>query len=299
MHNDISVHRVVKTEKRAGQFIAPHRHPFFHYIYSLHGRAMVTVQHENFLMEERTLMLVPPEALHSVVGVDVACSVDIKFSCSPQLQQQLTELPVCLHRLGEREDSLIRSIFEEAVVQNENYDEMVNIHLYELLILLLRNQHQSNSLWQSRDYPIHGVKNEQIRHALQLIETQICQPIKIADLAAECGYNKNYFQAFFKENVGINPNSYINHRKISCARDLMMYSSMKVTQISEYLGFQSIHYFSRLFKSLTGYTPTAYMRRVKQACPINVLQNEYTPAGEFEIPLCTAGADSVETEEDA
>ena len=60
---------------------------------------------------------------------------------------------------------------------------------------------------------------------------------------------------------------------------------MNVKETSEYLGFQSIHYFSRLFKRLAGITPTEYIRRTKQAVSVNVIKNEYTPAGQFEIPL--------------
>lgn len=41
MRNDVSVHRVVKNKKMAGQYIEPHRHNFFHYIYCLSGHTCV------------------------------------------------------------------------------------------------------------------------------------------------------------------------------------------------------------------------------------------------------------------
>ncbi|MDD5832143.1 MAG: AraC family transcriptional regulator [Clostridiales bacterium] len=66
---------------------------------------------------------------------------------------------------------------------------------------------------------------------------------------------------------------------------MMLYSELNITQISEVLGFQSIHYFSRLFKKIVGIAPTEYISRVKDNRPINVLHNANTPKGEFEIPL--------------
>ena len=273
-------------EKRRDQLIPEHRHSFFHYIYCLSGHTSVTVDYESFLTGARALVLVPPETNHSILGLDVACSVDVKFSCSPAWQQELLSLPYFLPSLGDYEDHLLRTIFEEAVGQHENYDELINLRLYELLILLLRRQHQSQSLWQETAvYPFSADTDPQVQKILELIEEHICQPLRIAELAGEFGYNKNYFQTFFKEHVGLNPSAYINQRKVSRARKLMLYSHMNVTEISEYLGFQSIHYFSRLFKQLTGVTPTEYIRRAKQVVSINVVKNEYTPTGQFEIPL--------------
>lgn len=286
MRNDISVHRVVKMEKCRNQLIPEHRHFFFHYIYCLNGHTSVTVNGMTLLTGARTLVLVPPQTDHSILGLDVACSIDVKFSCSAAWKQELLTLPYFFTSLGDYEDHLLRAIFEEAVGQHEHYDELINLHLYELLILLLRRQHQSQGLWQEASvYPFSTDTDPQVQKILKLIESRLCQPLRIGDLAGELGYNKNYFQAFFKEHVGINPSAYINQRKISRAKKLMLYSHMNVTEISAYLGFQSIHYFSRLFKQLTGITPTEYIQRTKQTVSINVVKNEYTPAGQFEIPL--------------
>ncbi|MBR6113696.1 MAG: helix-turn-helix domain-containing protein [Oscillospiraceae bacterium] len=285
MRDDVTVHRVVKTEKRRGEQIPDHRHPFFHYIYCLRGHTQVTVGTQTFPTDERTLVLVPPETGHSILGLDSACSLDVKFSCSDALRSRLCTLPVRIERLDGYEDDLLRGIFEEAVSQQEDYDELINLRLYELLILLLRQQDPERERWESRRYPAAASKNERIRPALEYIEAHLREPIRVSELADVCGYNRNYFQSIFKEDTGVNPGSYISRRRIALARERMMYSEATVTEVSEYLGFQSIHYFSRLFRRLCGVTPTEYMRRVKEARPINVQHNEFTPEGEFEIPL--------------
>ena len=38
---------------------------------------------------------------------------------------------------------------------------------------------------------------------------------------------------------------------------------MNFTQISDFLGYSSIHYFSRQFKKLSGMTPTEYATSIK------------------------------------
>ena len=65
----------------------------------------------------------------------------------------------------------------------------------------------------------------------------------------------------------------------------MLYSELNVSQIAEKLSYQSIHYFSRLFKQMTGIPHSEYIDRVKSDRPVNVIYNQNTPEGEFEIPL--------------
>ena len=285
MRNQVIVHRVVKNVKRSGQYIEPHSHAFFHYIYSLGGHTRVTFGETSFRTEPGSLVLIPPETVHGISSLDTSCCLDLKFSCSEALAAQITGLPCYLRAVDDRAHSLIRNIFEEAVGQERDYDEIINIRLYELLILLLRQQSGGEAGRMMSCYPASALDHENIRQALQIVEQELETPIRVSDLAERCGYSENYFRQVFRESVGMAPNAYINQRKIAKAKELMLYSEQNVTQIAEQLGYQSIHYFSRLFKKVTGITPTDYISRVKDNRPINIIHNSNTPQGEFEIPV--------------
>jgi len=56
---------------------------------------------------------------------------------------------------------------------------------------------------------------------------------------------------------------FFSHMKINFARRLIRENDMNFTQISEFLGYSSIHYFSRQFKKLCGMTPTEYALSIK------------------------------------
>lgn len=285
MRNNVEVHRVVKNVKQRGQYIEPHSHVFFHYIYSLRGHTRVTADGTAYETEPGSLVLLPPGAVHDIVSTDTSCCLDLKFSCSPALTAQLAELPRYIRAVGQRENDLIRNVFEEAVGQERDYDEIINIRLYELLILLLRKKDGGDEPWLLMGHSEAVRANENIRRVLQAVDAELSRPIKVSELAERCGYSENYFRQVFRECVGLSPNAYINQRKIAKAKELMLYSELNVSQIAESLGFQSIHYFSRLFKKLVGIAPTGYVSRVKDNRPINVLHNENTPKGEFEIPV--------------
>ena len=240
---------------------------------------------ETYETEPGSLVLLPPGITHDIVSLDTSCCLDLKFSCSKQLTSRLAELPRYIRTVGQRENSLIRNIFEEAVGQERDYDEIINIRLYELLIILLRQTDATKNPWQLVGHSETACSNENISRTLQTVEEALERPIKVSELAQQCGYSENYFRQIFRECVGITPNAYINQRKIAKAKERMLYSEMNLSQIAESLGFQSIHYFSRLFKKVAGIAPTDYVSRIKDNRPTNVLHNANTPEGEFEIPV--------------
>ena len=51
--------------------------------------------------------------------------------------------------------------------------------------------------------------------------------------------------------------------KVNAAKQLIRTNKMNFTQISEQLGYTSIHYFSRQFKKVTGMTPSEYASSIK------------------------------------
>ena len=56
---------------------------------------------------------------------------------------------------------------------------------------------------------------------------------------------------------------FFTRMKIDFAKQLIRENDMNFTQISDFLGYSSIHYFSRQFKKLSGMTPTEYATSIK------------------------------------
>ncbi|MCU9815154.1 helix-turn-helix transcriptional regulator [Paraclostridium sp. AKS73] len=68
--------------------------------------------------------------------------------------------------------------------------------------------------------------------------------------------------SLFKKNTNKTVNNYINDIKLKKSKELIKSSSYTFSQISELLGFSSIHYFSRKFKSHFGISPTEYSKSI-------------------------------------
>ena len=74
--------------------------------------------------------------------------------------------------------------------------------------------------------------------------------------------SRTYLCRIFKEETGNSPIHYWLEQKIRAAKKMIREEELNVTQISESLGFASIHHFSRMFKRFTGLSPIAYKSSV-------------------------------------
>ncbi|MGE4485465.1 MAG: AraC family transcriptional regulator [Oscillospiraceae bacterium] len=284
LHN-ISVHRIVKDIKKTGQYIETHKHEYYHFIYGICGNACVTVDKTDYLLEKGTLVMVPPGTDHAVYSLDTSCSLSIKFTCDRNIKNKIQGLPICLKHLDEYQDEMLKSLFEEAVNQQACYGEMIDLRFNELLILLER-RFKAEADSKRTIYPLPtSTRKKRLQKGIEFIQNNLEKPITVAQVAEVCGYHKNYLTEVFRGETGFTPNEYICQGKMAMARDLMLYSDLNITQVSEKLGFESIHYFSRVFKKTMGIPPSEYIFRTRSDKGINIIHNRYTPPGEFEIPL--------------
>ncbi|MCR5785262.1 MAG: AraC family transcriptional regulator [Eubacterium sp.] len=92
------------------------------------------------------------------------------------------------------------------------------------------------------------------------------EKISVKDIADYIGKSPNYVSKVFKESTGMSLTDYINNEKINAAKNILKYSDLDVSAVSNFLSFSSQAYFGKVFKELTGITPKKYKdtNRVKE-----------------------------------
>ncbi|PZT54100.1 response regulator [Paenibacillus silvae] len=85
--------------------------------------------------------------------------------------------------------------------------------------------------------------------------------LSLAILAGKVGLNPSYLSRWYKKNAGEALSDYINRVRISKAKELLVSSEMRVSDISSKLGFTDPHYFFRFFKKIEKCTPTEFRER--------------------------------------
>lgn len=88
--------------------------------------------------------------------------------------------------------------------------------------------------------------------------------IKFSDVMRIADIGENNFKRYFKDITGSSVMHYFKKTKIERAKELIKKGSFSFTQISQMLGYDSIHYFSRQFKRIEGISPTEYKSNLKK-----------------------------------
>ena len=102
----------------------------------------------------------------------------------------------------------------------------------------------------------------------KLIFNEICDylgesldcSVTLESLARRFHLGKSTLTALFRSECGMGVIAYFNLMRIDEAKRLIRKGGMNFSEISNALGFSSIHYFSRLFKAITGITPSEYAK---------------------------------------
>lgn len=150
------------------------------------------------------------------------------------------------------------------MVAREGTDPMELMKFKSRLELLLLELYTDNK----REKPTRSASNqvnfreEQWDTVTAYLRSQLHRTLSQDEIAAHCSISVSKLKKLCHEQLGCGPIAYFLALKIGEAKRLIHDSSLNFTQISERLGFSSIHYFSKLFKEKTGLTPSEYAKRI-------------------------------------
>lgn len=80
----------------------------------------------------------------------------------------------------------------------------------------------------------------------------------VSDVADYFGYNPEYLTTLVKKNTSHSIIDRINMSKISRAKEMLLGTNLRISEIAPLCGFTDSKYFSRLFRKLTDTTPGEY-----------------------------------------
>lgn len=101
-------------------------------------------------------------------------------------------------------------------------------------------------------------KAEQLKPALEYIETHYGQPITLEALARLSGLSPKYFCRFFRAIVHRSPIDYVNYYRVECASHFLTATDMTVAEIAQHCGYNDSSFFIKQFRKYKGTTPKRY-----------------------------------------
>jgi transcriptional regulator GlxA family with amidase domain len=98
----------------------------------------------------------------------------------------------------------------------------------------------------------------EIWKARKFIHEQAEEQLGLTRVAKMVNISPNHLSEKFKQVTGINFVDYVARARFGKARDLLLSSNRRISEIAFAAGFQSLSQFNRVFKKLSGKSPSAY-----------------------------------------
>ena len=252
-------------------------HDFWELVYADKGDVTVFADDKSFVLEQGNVIFHKPNEWHNVRanGVDAANITIITFA-SPSKAMRFFENKIL--SVGQKQKELLSKIVSEytnafKTPLNDPYtthlerrsdaavasEQLIKLFLCEFLILFLRNDPSGR---QRTVRSIHS-SDATLNLLINYMEQNITKTVTLKELMEYSGTNRTAIENIFRENLGKGAVEYFLILKIELAKKYLREDNYNITQISEILGYSSIHYFSRQFKKITGMTPTEYLLSIK------------------------------------
>ena len=92
------------------------------------------------------------------------------------------------------------------------------------------------------------------------VEKNLAEPLCAKRICQDMHLSRSMLYRLFNDHMGCGVNQYITARRIQLAKELLLHSSLSVSEICEHVGIPNCTYFCRLFKQKTGMSPLRYRK---------------------------------------
>ncbi len=100
-----------------------------------------------------------------------------------------------------------------------------------------------------------------IEKLMQVLQNPNCLPAEVSVVAAATGYSHEYICRCFKKQFGITLQEYLIEKRIAGAANMLLYTDLKVSEISQQLGWKYVTSFINAFKKVNLLTPQEFRRQ--------------------------------------
>jgi AraC-like DNA-binding protein len=261
---------VVDHYKRKGFYTMPvhHAHDVYELYYLFTGERNFFIRDRSYRIERGSFVFVEKEELHKTIDAEVPNHERVVIYFNSDL---LSSFPIRGHsgvillppQEQYRGDALVRDIIAEAKNNAPGRDVMLESQLKQLLLLLFRSQ---------LEQPVNEEETSSVHKVISEIATYVgghySDALRLNEVANQFFISPYYLSRKFKECTGFGFSEYVQLVRIREAQRLLRESELKMIQIAEHVGIESVANFYKLFKATNGCSPLQYRKR-QQALEVN------------------------------
>lgn len=247
-------------EKGTNYNFSGEKHSYWELTYVDKGELLTTIDGVSYHLKQGDLIFYAPMQFHTQSTFEKISSsyLTINFKMNFNHADLLCNKIFSLKR-----DSyfIVTRLIEELSNNNLYSDDLSLCYLKELIIQMLR---LDNSHFHSKPttHMQQTYENELLNDILLYIDNNIYEKISVSTLCDHFCISTSMLHSLFRKNMNNTAKNYINELKLSKSKELIRNSTHTLSEISEMLGFSSIHYFSKKFKSYFNISPTEYSKSI-------------------------------------
>ena len=118
-----------------------------------------------------------------------------------------------------------------------------------------------------------GPTTQGIMRALTRMRSEFDHPLRIPEIASDCGMSVSSFHDHFKRATGMTPLQYQKHLRLREARRLLLNEDIDVANAGFKVGYNDASHFNRDYKKLFGQSPMRDVESLREAGPLAVAPN--------------------------
>ena len=264
---------VHETYCNSGLSLYPHVHPEFELTVITEGNGTFYIDSEEYIVKKGDCILIAPNKIH------LADSVDLSNKAS---YFSIVFHPDCF---GAGRNTLIYSKYVQPFIQGKlraiplmNGTEPWHSSIYKLAqnIKTLYFQGDSELLCQSSMLelwfhifnhaetlivPEINRANFMLKDTIEYMQTNYNEHITVASLANRVGLSQSYFSRLYNQYMHTSPIDYLIKIRLQKSTELLLNSTISVSEIALKCGFNDFSYFSKCFRQRYGCSPREYMKK--------------------------------------
>lgn len=247
-------------EKGTNYNFSGEKHSYWELTYVDKGELLTTIDGVSYHLKQGDLIFYAPMQFHTQSTFEKISSSYLTINFKMNFNH--TDL-LCNKIFSLKRDSyfIVTKLIEELSNDNLYSNDLSLCYLKQLIIQMLR---LDNSYFHSKPttHMQQTYENELLNDILLYIDNNIYEKISVSTLCEHFCISTSMLHSLFRKNMNNTAKNYINELKLSKSKELIRNSTHTLSEISEMLGFSSIHYFSKKFKSYFNISPTEYSKSI-------------------------------------
>ena len=148
---------------------------------------------------------------------------------------------------------LLRRLIHELQFRQRQYEMFCQAQVLLLLATLSRGRQQRESAQLAQKY-------RRLAAVIAHMHANCQQSLSVSDFARMCDLSEHHFIHLFHEYTGEAPYAYLTRLRLEKAKDLMVSTTLNISEIAAAVGYPNPLYFSRLFRRHMGVPPSQFRK---------------------------------------